>query len=166
MEKEELMKAPVMNVQYNIDTQINIGRVEGNYYQHVETLNIGTLHSEKEPHKEYVLESLFGSGERNRKEAEKFCAFLKKQGWADTTLNSAMANPVNKAFVALYRNRMEKDVLPEQPNGDACYRFLKDDCRLTFTVGQKTYANFIRKAIDTMSDRDLGDMPELVRRGI
>ena len=58
------------------------------------------------------------------------------------------------AFVALYRHLD----LPEQPNGDACYRFLKEDCGLAFTVGQKTYANFIRKAIDTLQDRDLTDV--------
>ena len=100
------------------------------------------------------METLFGDADANRSEAERFNRFLAGQGLAGTPLNSGTTNPVNKAFVALYRHLD----LPEQPNGDACYRFLKEDCGLAFTVNQKTYANFIRKAIDTMPDADLAEV--------
>ena len=159
-DKKDTPQAAMHNVQNIYGTQINIGRVEGHYIEHVDTLIIGHCREEKEqqppkdPRKEYAVEVLFGTADANRKQAERFNRFLAGQGLAGTPLNSAMTNPVNKAFVALYRHLD----LPEQPNGDACYRFLKDDCGLTFTVGQKTYANFIRKAIDTMPDRDLADV--------
>ena len=154
-DKKDIQQAAVQNVQNIYGTQININRIEGNYIEHVDTLIIGRIPEEKkEGRKEYTVETLFGDAEINRKEAEKFGLFLAKQGWAGISLNSGMTNPVNKAFVALYRYRE----LSEQPNGDACYRFLKDDCGLTFTVNQKTYANFIRKAIDTMPDCDLEEL--------
>ena len=154
-DKKDIAQASVQNVQNIYGTQINIGKVEGHYIEHVDTLIIGKCADEKkEGRKEYALETLFGDADANRREAERFNRFLAGQGLAGTPLNSGTTNPVNMAFVALYRHLD----LPEQPNGDACYRFLKEDCGLAFTVGQKTYANFIRKAIDTLQDRYLTDV--------
>lgn len=165
MDKEQMLKASMVNVQQNITTQINIGVVKGNYFQHVENVNIGAPAKEEEPRKkEYSVEILFGRAENNRREAKRFCQFLKDQGMDGTMLNSAKGNAVNKAFVALYLYRMEKEELPEQPNGDACYRFLKEDCGLEFSVNQKTYANFIRKAIETWDEHELRDMTDLIRK--
>jgi hypothetical protein len=168
--KKDIQQAAVQNVQNIYGTQINIGRVEGHYIEHVDTLIIGPcaepakkeepVNKEEPVKKEYAVEVLFGDAERNRREAERFNRFLAGQGLTGTALNSAMSNAVNKAFVALYRHLD----LPEQPNGDACYRFLKDGCGLTFTVGQKTYANFIRKAIDTWDDRALEEMTRRIAK--
>lgn len=159
-DKKDIQQAAMHNVQNIYGTQINIGKVEGHYIEHVDTLIIGKCREEKEqeppkePRKEYTVEILFGDAETNRKQAERFNRFLAGQGLTGTPLNSAQTNPVNRAFVAVYRHLG----LNEQPNGDACYRFLKDDCGLSFTVGQKTYANFIRKAIDTLPDRELTEV--------
>lgn len=165
-DKKDIQQAAMHNVQNIYGTQINIGKVEGHYIEHVDTLIIGKCREEKaneppkEPRKEYAVEILFGDAETNRKQAERFNRFLAGQGLTGKPLNSAQTNPVNKAFVALYRHLD----LPDQPNGDACYRFLKEDCGLTFTVGQKTYANFIRKAIDTMSDKELAEVMAQVEK--
>ena len=166
-DKKDIQQAAMHNVQNIYGTQINIGKVEGHYIEHVDTLIIGKCREEKaneppkEPRKEYAVEILFGDAETNRKQAERFNRFLAGQGLTGTPLNSAQTNPVNKAFVAVYRHLD----LPDQPNGDACYRFLKEDCGLTFTVGQKTYANFIRKAIDTMSDKELTEVMAQLEKG-
>ena len=164
-DKKDIQQAAVQNVQNIYGTQINIGRVEGNYIEHVDTLVIGRTPEEKnEGRKQHTVETLFGDAERNRKEAERFKRFLAQQGLADTPLDSAMKNPVNKAFVALYHYWQKKGVLPVQPNGNACYRFLKNDCGLTLTKDEKTYANFIRKAIEGVDDDKLGDMPEHIKK--
>ena len=165
-DKKDIQQAAMHNVQNIYGTQINIGKVEGHYIEHVDTLIIGKCREEKaneqpkESRKEYAVEILFGDAETNRKQAERFNRFLAGQGLTGTPLNSAQTNPVNKAFVAVYRHLD----LPDQPHGDACYRFLKEDCGLTFTVGQKTYANFIRKAIDTMSDKELAEVMAKVEK--
>ena len=164
-QKNDIQQAAVQHVQNIYGTQININRVDGHYIEHVDTLIIGTTAGEKkEERKKHDVEALFGNGQRNRREAERFNRFLTEEGLADTPLDSALKNPVNKAFVAMYRYWMEQDVLPEQPNGCACYRFLKDDCGLTLTKDSKTYANFIRRAIEEADDDRLGDMPGRIRK--
>ena len=104
---------------------------------------------------------LFGDLESNRKEAKRFMDFLKEYNVPITTLSSGMAaHPVNKAFVALCHYRG----LYIDPNGYACYRFLKDDCGLAFAVDEKTYANFIRPQIKNEPNYKIGDMLKLIEK--
>ena len=109
--------------------------------------------------KENQKRFLFGDAESNRKEAERFKDFLEEQK-IDMAITSAISNPINMAFVALCRYRK----LDEQPNGNSCYRFLKDECGLAFKVNEKTYANFIRDAIKEKVNDHLGEMPKLIKK--
>lgn len=155
-----MLKASMVNVQQNITTQINIGTVQGNYFQHVENVNIGSPTKEEPPAKGEgrKKEPLFADVGTQQKEAKRFVAFLKKEGIDKMVLDCKDGNSVNRAFVAYYRYLSKKHKLPVQPNAAACYRFLKDDCNRTFSVGDKSYISFIRDMITDIPDGDLGNM--------
>lgn len=165
MDKEQMLKASMVNVQQNITTQINIGTVLGNYFQHVENVYIGGPMPEEAGGKEKPRkkETLFAEAETQLKEAKRFVAFLKKEGIDKVEVDTTEPNPVNRAFVACYRYWSKKVKLPVQPNAAACYRFLKDDCNRQFGVGDKSYINFIRRMITEVPDEKLGDMPMKVK---
>lgn len=163
MDKEQMLKTQMLNVQQNITTQINIGTVQGNYFQHVENVNIG---SPVPPQQEASgkedtrrKETLFADADTHRKEAKRFVAFLRKEGIDGVEVDTTEPNAVNRAFVAYYRYWSKKGKLPAQPNAAACYRFLKTDCNRAFGVGEKSYVNFIRRMIAEAPDTKLGDMP-------
>ena len=82
-----------------------------------------------------------------QEKVEAFIAHLKVQDLCDIPIDTSKENAVNKAFVCFYRAWMEENVVMTQPNGNACFRFLQDDCGLTMEKGIKTYANFIREMI-------------------
>lgn len=76
-----------------------------------------------------------------------FTDFLKVHRRFSTEVDTRKGNYVNKAFTAFYAQWMKAHLVPAQPNGNACYRFLKDDCGLSMKTDMKTYANFIRSYI-------------------
>lgn len=160
-----MLKASMVNVQQNITTQINIGTVQGNYFQHVENVNIGSPTKEEPPAKAEgrKKEPLFADAATQQKEAKRFVGFLKKEEIDKMVLDCKEENSVNRAFVAYYRYWSKKGKLTPQPNAAACYRFLKDDCNCTFGVGDKSYINFIRDMITELPDGNLGDMPKRLR---
>lgn len=160
MDKEQMLKASMVNVQQNITTQINIGVVKGNYFQHVENVNIGAPAKEEETRKK---DFLFVDADTNRREAKRFVSFLKKEGIDKVEVDTTEGNSVNRAFVAYCRYWSKKGVLPERPNAAACFRFLKDECNRTFGVLEKGYINFIRKMIAEVPDTKLGDMPMKIK---
>ena len=142
-DKKDIQQAAMHNVQNIYGTQINIGKVEGHYIEHVDTLIIGKCREEKaneppkEPRKEYAVEILFGDAETNRKQAERFNRFLAGQGLTGTPLNSAQTNPVNKAFVAVYRHLLARPTqrrcllpLPEGRLRPDLHRRAEDLCQL------------------------------------
>lgn len=87
-----------------------------------------------------------------------FTDFLKEHHRFSTEVDTRKGNYVNKAFVAFYAQWMKAHLVPAQPNGNACYRFLKDDCGLSMKFEQKTYANFIRAYIVDADKDALGDV--------
>ena len=82
-----------------------------------------------------------------QEKVEAFIAHLKVNDLCDTPIDTSKENAVNKAFVCFYREWMDENTVMTQPNGNACFRFLHDDCGLTLEKGIKTYANFIREMI-------------------
>ena len=76
-----------------------------------------------------------------------FTDFLKEHHRFSTEVDTSKGNYVNKAFAAFYVQWIKDCLVPAQPNGNACYRFLKDNCGLTMKSNMKTYANFIRAYI-------------------
>ena len=82
-----------------------------------------------------------------QEKVEAFIAHLKVRDLFETPIDTSKENAVNRAFVCFYRQWMEENTVMTQPNGNACFRFLRDDCGLTMEKGIKTYANFIREMI-------------------
>ena len=76
-----------------------------------------------------------------------FTDFLKEHHRFSTEVDTSKVNYVNRAFIAFYAQWMKSRLVSAQPNGNACYRFLKDDCGLSMKSEKKTYANFIRAYI-------------------
>lgn len=76
-----------------------------------------------------------------------FIGYLEANSLTDIPIDTSKENAVNKAFVCFYRGWMEDDKVMPQPNGNACFRFLHDDCGLPMEKSIKTYANFIRELI-------------------
>ena len=88
---------------------------------------------------------------------ELFVTFLKKHNSFSKAIDTSKSNYINKAFVTFYHVWQDKNMVLLTPNGNACYRFLKDDCGLNMIPELKTYATFIRNMI-TNEDLDLMDM--------
>ena len=76
-----------------------------------------------------------------------FVAFLKKHKRSSGKLNCKKDDYINRAFVAFYRKWALKDGRKSLPNGSACFRFLKDSCKLEVDVEMKGDGDFIRKKI-------------------
>lgn len=89
--------------------------------------------------------------EKTKMKASHFINYLKEQGIFAITIDTSRDNEVNKAFVSFYKKWVVEDEIPSYPNGNACFRFLKEDCELNMTSGDsnymKTYGEFIRKMI-------------------
>lgn len=100
-------------------------------------------------------EELFEEG--RQEQVMLFTDFLKEHHRFSTEIDTSKGNYVNKAFIAFYAQWMKSRLVSAQPNGNACYRFLKDDCGLSMKSEKKTYANFIRAYI-TDVDAALDDV--------
>ena len=101
-------------------------------------------------------EALFEDG--REEQVALFTDFLKEHHRFSTEVDTRKGNYVNKAFTAFYAQWMKACLVPAQPNGNACYRFLKDDCGLSMKTDMKTYANFIRAYIVDADKEALGDV--------
>lgn len=96
--------------------------------------------------------------DRQQEMAALFVEFLTRHKRYNVDIDSSTENYINKAFVMFYKNLERPLRLPMQANGNACYRFLKDDCKLSFIAEKKTYANFIRGYISTHDREKLQDI--------
>ena len=87
--------------------------------------------------------SLFADLGTRREKADYLLLKLGERGLLCHKIDTSKGNAVNKAFKDFYK----KFVGPEEPNGSACFRFLKEDCGLEFEVDESSYGEFIRKFI-------------------
>ena len=87
--------------------------------------------------------SLFEDPEESREKAEYFLQILADKGIEGIKIDSSAKNPINVLFRKFYSNHVRHEV----PNGPACFRFLREDCGLTFDVDKKTYVEFVRKFV-------------------
>lgn len=102
-------------------------------------------------------EELFIDG-KTQEYADLFVHFLKNHNRSNEKIDTSRKNFVNRAFVSFYRQWKKDGVVQKQPNGNACYRFLKFDCKLSFQVDDiKTYGTFIKNLIND-EEVDLTDM--------
>jgi len=87
--------------------------------------------------------------------AKLFVEFLKKHNSSTKKIDLNKENYVNRAFVAFYRKWKQEGRVVFPPNCYACYRFLKEDCKLHMEKGINVYANALRKWINETSKSDL-----------
>jgi len=87
--------------------------------------------------------------------AKLFVEFLKKHNSSTKKIDLNKENYVNRAFVAFYRKWKQAGRVVFPPNCYACYRFLKEDCKLHMEKGINVYANALRKWINETSKSDL-----------
>lgn len=92
-------------------------------------------------------EPLFDDEELQQCRASQFVTFLKQHKKSSEKVNCKKDAYINRAFVAFYRKWSLKDGRKSLPNGSACFRFLKDSCKLEVDVEMKGYGDFIRKRI-------------------
>lgn len=90
---------------------------------------------------------LFDNEELQQRRASQFVDFLKKHKRSSEKVNCKKDAYINRAFVAFWRKWEWKDEETPLPNGSACFRFLKDSCKLEVDVEMKGYGDFIRKKI-------------------
>lgn len=91
-----------------------------------------------------------------------FVEYLKKHHSSNKELRSEKENYVSRAFVVFYWKWAEEGIVPSSPNGSACCRFLKEDCKLELRVKDKPYGDFIRGMIKDTEPNYLLDIEEKV----
>ena len=101
-------------------------------------------------------EPLFAGGEQEQ--AMAFAGFLREHRRLSTAVDTSRGNFVNRAFVAFYKHWRKAGLVPAQPNGNACYRFMRDECGLTMKSDMKTYGNFMRSYLLETDGEELGEV--------
>jgi len=89
---------------------------------------------------------------RTQEEAASFRKYLRENQLLNLPIDTSKENGINKTFVNFYKQWMKEKAVSVQPNGNACFRFLQEDCGLTIEKDMKTYANFIREFISNSAD--------------
>lgn len=87
-----------------------------------------------------------------------FVKYLKLHKVSSMVVYARKDNYVNKAFVVFYRKWEKAGNALLHPNGNACYRFLQEDCKLQIKPEKKTYANCIRSMINETDKCSLLDI--------
>ena len=109
-------------------------------------------------------ESLFKNKDGERDEemtlewATLFVEYLTHHKAMNKEIDTRKDNYVSRTFVVFYQKWVKNNLVSSLPNGNACFQFLQDDCRLTLKVGKCTYANHIRKMISEAKELDLWDI--------
>ena len=100
-------------------------------------------------------ESLFQDNALTREWATLFVEYLKLHKAFSKEIDTTRDNYISKAFVVFYEAWEKKNLVASTPNGNACYRFLQEDCALQMKAEKKTYANHIRNMIYGANNLDL-----------
>ncbi|MCQ2212277.1 MAG: hypothetical protein MJZ36_01420 [Bacteroidaceae bacterium] len=77
----------------------------------------------------------------------KFTSFLKDHSMSGRQLTSKQGDTLNDYVVCFWMYWHEKKMVADSPKGAAIYRFLTNDCGLSSSVSERTYSNWIVKAI-------------------
>jgi hypothetical protein len=101
-------------------------------------------------------EPLFAEDEQEQ--AMAFAGFLREHRRLSTAVDTSRGNFVNRAFVAFYKHWRKAGLVPAQPNGNACYRFMRDECGLSMKSDMKTYGNFMRSYLLETDGEELGEV--------
>lgn len=107
-------------------------------------------------------EPLFAEGEQEQ--ARGFASFLREHRRLSTAVDTSRGNFVNRAFVAFYKHWRKAGLVPAQPNGNACYRFMRDECGLSMKSDMKTYGNFMRSYLLETDGEELGEVAVAVEQ--
>ena len=116
-----------------------------------------------------IPEPLFKNTEGNKNGAftqewaTLFVEYLKLHKAYSKVIDTTIDNYISKTFVVFYEVWKKKNLVSLIPNGNACYRFLQEDCALQMKAEKKTYANHIRNMINEAKNLDLIDIESNVR---
>lgn len=116
-----------------------------------------------------IPEPLFKNTEGNKNGAftqewaTLFVEYLKLHKAYSKVIDTTIDNYISKTFVVFYEVWKKKNLVSLIPNGNACYRFLQEDCALQIKAEKKTYANHIRNMINGAKNLDLIDIESNVR---
>ena len=108
-------------------------------------------------------ESLFQDDTITQEWATLFVEYLKLHKAFSKVIDTTRDNYVSKSFIVFYGVWKKKELVASMPNGNACYRFLQEDCALQMKAEKKTYANHIRNMINEANNLDLIDIESNVR---
>lgn len=100
-------------------------------------------------------ESLFKKKDVTQEWATLFVEYLKLHKALNKEIDTRKDNYVSRTFVVFYQKWVKSGLVSSLPNGNACFQFLHEDCKLILTVGKCTYANHIRKMISEANDVEL-----------
>ena len=109
-------------------------------------------------------ESLFKNKDGERDEgltqewATLFVEYLTHHKAMNKEIDTRKDNYVNRTFVVFYQKWVKSRLVSSQPNGNACFQFLQENCGLALKVDKRTYANYIRKMITEAGELDLWEM--------
>lgn len=94
-------------------------------------------------------ESMFLKEEDKMIWASEFKKFLKEhQDHSQGFIEARRYNYESLVFAFFYIRWKQMKIVPESPNGAACFRFLTDDCKISNHTPQKQYGDFIRDKIN------------------
>lgn len=85
--------------------------------------------------------------ERTATERDRFMRYLRDHKSSQKQFDSKRDNPLMKIIVSFYLQWRYYGYVSEKPNGMAVYRFLKESCKLQFSVTDKAFANTFRSMV-------------------
>ena len=109
-------------------------------------------------------ESLFKNKDGEKDEAltqewaTLFVEYLTHHKAMNKEIDTRKDNYVSRTLVVFYQKWVKSNLVSSQPNGNACFQFLHEDCGLALKVNKCTYANHIRKMITEAKELDLWDI--------
>lgn len=83
---------------------------------------------------------------KNR-EKQRFCDYLSMHRMKSRQLVCAKDDTLNKTVVCFLKVWLEKGTISESPSGGAVFRFLTEDCGLSTSVTERSYANEIKERL-------------------
>lgn len=83
---------------------------------------------------------------KNR-ERQRLCDYLSLHRLKSRQLVCAKGDTLNKTVVCFLKVWLEKGTISESPSGGAVFRFLTEDCELSTSVTERSYANEIKERL-------------------
>lgn len=113
-------------------------------------VNVANLSVSRGPRKHALFENPDTHQEdvdvKNR-EKQRFCDYLSLHRLKSRQLVCTKDETLNKTVVCFLKVWLEKGTISESPSGGAVFRFLTEDCELSTSVTERSYANEIKERL-------------------